>query len=73
MSIKTFKHKGAEEVFGTGHSRRIGTQFHKRMVLILDAMNAATRVSDLRAHVDFTLLAEIDLGPSPCPSVEIGD
>jgi len=57
MSIKTFKHKGAEEVFGTGHSRRIGTQFHKRMVLILDAMNAATRVSDLRGARGFHALS----------------
>ncbi len=46
MSIKTFKHKGVEEVFYTGRSRRIGSEFHKRMSLILDAIDGATCVGD---------------------------
>ena len=48
MSIKTFIHKGVEELFYTGRSRRIGGEYHRRMLLILDALNAATSVEDLR-------------------------
>jgi toxin HigB-1 len=47
MSIKGFAHKGVEEVFCTGHSRSVGPAFHKRMSLILDAINGATGVKDL--------------------------
>jgi plasmid maintenance system killer protein len=48
MSIKTFAHKGVEELFLTGCSRRIGSEYHRRMILMLDALNGATRVQDLR-------------------------
>jgi hypothetical protein len=37
MLIKTFMHKGAEEVFYTGRSRRIGAEYRKRLLLCLDA------------------------------------
>jgi toxin HigB-1 len=47
MGIKTFANKGVEEVFLTGRSRHIGPEFHKRMSLILDAINGATAVGDL--------------------------
>jgi proteic killer suppression protein len=56
MSIKTFKDKGVEEVFCTGRSRRIGAEFHKRMTLILDAIDGATSVSDLRGARGFHAL-----------------
>jgi proteic killer suppression protein len=48
MSIKAFAHRGVEELFLTGRSRRIGIEYHRRMTLILDALNGATRVQDLR-------------------------
>jgi proteic killer suppression protein len=49
MAIKAngFINKGVEEVFLTGWSRHIGAEFHKRMSLILDAIDAATAVGDL--------------------------
>ena len=49
MSIKGkgFINKGVEEVFLTGRSRHVGAEFHKRMSLILDAIDAATTVGDL--------------------------
>jgi toxin HigB-1 len=47
MSIKTFIHKGVEEVFLTGRSRNIGPELRKRMSLILDALDGATGVRDL--------------------------
>lgn len=53
MSIKPFAHEGAEEVFCTGRSRRIGSEFHKRMSLILDAIDGATCVGDLRGARGF--------------------
>jgi len=48
MSIKSFAHRGVEELFEIGRSRRIGTDYRRRMLLILDALNAATGVDDLR-------------------------
>ena len=56
MSIKSFTHKGVEEVFCTGRSRRIGADFHKRMSLILDAIDGATCVRDLRGARGFHAL-----------------
>ena len=47
MSIKTFAHKGVEEIFLTERSRKIGTEFHKRMSLMLDAIDGATCAGDL--------------------------
>jgi toxin HigB-1 len=56
MSIKSFSHKGVEEVFWTGQSRTIGPEFHKRMSLILDAINGATCAQDLRGARGFHVL-----------------
>lgn len=56
MSIKSFAHKGVEEVFRAGQSRRIGSDFHRRMSLILDAMEGATCVGDLRGARGFHAL-----------------
>jgi toxin HigB-1 len=56
MSIKTFAHKGVEEVFCVGRSRRIGPEFHKRMSLILDAVDSATCVGDLHGAWGFHVL-----------------
>jgi toxin HigB-1 len=56
MSIKTFAHKGVEEVFLAGRSRRIGAEFHRRMSLLLDAIDGATGVVDLRGVRGFHVL-----------------
>ena len=56
MSIRTFAHKDVEELFYTGHSRRIGTNFHRRMRLILDAIDGATGVADLVGAYGFHAL-----------------
>lgn len=56
MSIKTFSHKGVEQVFRTGRSRNIGPEFHKRMSLILDAIDGATCAGDLRGACGFHAL-----------------
>jgi toxin HigB-1 len=56
MSIKSFSHKGVEEVFCTGRSRTIGPEFHKRISLILDAIDGATCVRDLRGARGFHAL-----------------
>jgi proteic killer suppression protein len=57
MSIRTFAHKGTEEVFLTGRSRPIGAEFHKRMRLVLDAIDGATCVADLRGARGFHALS----------------
>jgi len=56
MSIKSFSHKGVEEVFRTGRSRNIAPEFHKRMSLILDAIDGATCTNDLRGACGFHAL-----------------
>jgi hypothetical protein len=61
MAIKGFAHKGLEEVYCTGRSLRIGTEYHKRLTVILDAMEGATCVADLQGARGFHALAG---GPS---------
>jgi proteic killer suppression protein len=56
MSIKTFAHKGVEQFFLTGRSRSIGAEFHRRMSLMLDALDGATGVVDLRVVRGFHAL-----------------
>ncbi len=56
MSIKTFAHKGVEEIFLTGRSRRIGAEFRQRMSLMLDAIDGATCAGDLRGARGFHAL-----------------
>jgi toxin HigB-1 len=62
MSLKTFAHKGVEEVFYTGRSRRVGAEYRKRLLLILDALNGATCVDDLRNARGFHALTGDQLG-----------
>jgi toxin HigB-1 len=62
MSIKSFANKGVNELFDTGRSRRIGTEYRKRLLLCLDALNAATRVDDLRNARGFHALTGDRLG-----------
>jgi proteic killer suppression protein len=56
MAIRTFAHAGVKDVFLTGRSRRIGARFHRRMSLVLDALDGATGVVDLRAVRGFHAL-----------------
>jgi plasmid maintenance system killer protein len=62
MSIRTFAHKGVEEIFLTGRSRRIGPQFRQRMSLLLDAIDGATGVSDLAGAHGFHVLGREPVG-----------
>ena len=48
MAIKKFFHKGLNELFCTGKTARIGAEYHRRLLPILDALDAATCVEDLR-------------------------
>jgi toxin HigB-1 len=51
MAVTSFAHKGVEEAYRTGRSRRIGARHLKRMLLVLDAMIGAMSVVDLHnAH-----------------------
>ena len=53
MAIKSFARKGAEDIFLTGQSRKVGARYAKRMRLILDAMSGATCADDLRGAYGF--------------------
>jgi proteic killer suppression protein len=51
MSIKSFTHRGVEEFFCEGHSRKVGTRFRGKLNVVLSAIDAATCAADLRgAH-----------------------
>jgi proteic killer suppression protein len=53
MAIKAFAHPGLEQLFRNGRSRRIGAEFHQRLRLMLDALDGATGVADLRGARGF--------------------
>jgi proteic killer suppression protein len=40
--IKSFKHKGLEELFSTGSARKVQSKHTSRLNLILTLLNAAT-------------------------------
>jgi proteic killer suppression protein len=48
LAIATFRHKGLQELFVSGPAARIGTGHHKPSILILDHLDAATDLADLR-------------------------
>ena len=56
MAIKSFAHKGAEEVFVSGRSRRIGNEVAKRLRARLDYLDSATSVADVRGLSGFRSL-----------------
>jgi len=45
--IRNWQHKGQRELFATGRSRRVRTDLQKRALLVLDALDAAGKPSDL--------------------------
>ena len=47
MAIGSFAHRGVEEIFLRGRSKRIGHEYRKRMTLLLDALDGATCARDL--------------------------
>ncbi|HEY4213404.1 MAG TPA: type II toxin-antitoxin system RelE/ParE family toxin [Steroidobacteraceae bacterium] len=47
--IKTFRHKGLQEVFETGKSRRVQPKHQKRLKLILSMLNVATHAGQMNA------------------------
>jgi toxin HigB-1 len=57
MSIRTFANTDLEDLFYARKSPRIGPQFHKRLLVLLDALDAATGVGDLIRVRDFHRLA----------------
>ncbi|MDP6706239.1 MAG: type II toxin-antitoxin system RelE/ParE family toxin [Alphaproteobacteria bacterium] len=48
-----FRNRGLSDLFLRGRTRRIGTQYHRNVLLILDFLNAATELSDCRGVKDF--------------------
>ena len=47
MTIKNFKHKGAEDFFYDGTTKGITDKHEKRLARILDRLEAATRPEDM--------------------------
>lgn len=45
--IKSFKHKGLEELYDTGKTRRINQKLHKRILRRLDFLDNATVPEDM--------------------------
>ena len=47
--IRSFRHKGLEELFLTGSSRKVQSKHGKRLRLILTLLNAATHAGQMNA------------------------
>ncbi|MCD4749640.1 MAG: type II toxin-antitoxin system RelE/ParE family toxin [Thermoanaerobaculales bacterium] len=45
--IRSWRHKGLRELFATGRSRRVRADLQIRALLVLDALDAATKSSDV--------------------------
>ena len=45
--IKTYKHKGLEELFNKGKSRRVGARYQAKALRCLDLLNQAEALSEL--------------------------
>jgi proteic killer suppression protein len=57
IAIRSFRHKGLEELFVDGRSRRVGQAYHKKLLILLDAVNGATDPKDLAAAHGFHALS----------------
>ncbi len=53
MGIKNCRHKGLEELFIKGKSRRIDKRYHKNAILILDLLDAIADLKDCNGVKDF--------------------
>ncbi len=53
MAIAGIKHKGLRELFENGRSRRIGTQYWRNALRILDHLDAITDLRDCVGVKDF--------------------
>jgi len=62
MAIKSFAHRGLEEFFCDGRTRRIGSDYLKRIAVILDALDGATHVHDLHGAYGFHRLSGSRVG-----------
>jgi proteic killer suppression protein len=47
MSIRTFRHKGLSELWGSDRTAKIDRRFHKRIIERLDALEEASVPEDL--------------------------
>lgn len=56
MPIETIRHKGVRELFEVGTSRRIGKRQHKRIIQLLDILDAADAEIDLQGVARFHAL-----------------
>jgi proteic killer suppression protein len=48
VTIETFKHKGLEELFVNGKTRRIGNKSQRKIIELMDIIDAATELKDLQ-------------------------
>jgi proteic killer suppression protein len=53
MTIKSFAHKGLEELFVLGRSKRIGPDFTKRLKGKMDYLDGVASVDDVRGLQGF--------------------
>lgn len=45
--IRSFRNKGLKELFETGASKRVSNSLHQRIIVRLDALDAATSLKEL--------------------------
>lgn len=53
MAIANIRHKGLEELFVKGKTKKLGSKFHKNALLILDHLNGVVDVADCNGVKNF--------------------
>jgi len=56
IAIRSFSHKGLDEVFRTGRSKHVGSAYLKRILTVLDYLDGATGPGDLQGVLGFHAL-----------------
>ncbi len=53
MSIESIRHKGLRELYETGETKVIGSSYRQRLIELLDILEGATSIRDLRGVAGF--------------------
>lgn len=53
MAIESFRHKGLQELFINGKSKRINQNHRNKLIELMDILDAATATKDLEGVNDF--------------------
>ena len=56
MAISSIIHKGLRELYEVGVTKKIGPNYHRKLLELLDMLDAATEIIDIKGASDFHAL-----------------